>query len=395
MRNHTHQMLILAIPLLFTACGGGGSTGSESSPTVTQGPATSSAVTIQMTDLSVDTTSFTVVDTLTTTQLGSVRTNDITANDTLIVTMEEDIRSTQNSGSELFFRLRLIDATNFSEVGSLDKVLSVVRMNFNDVGELYIDTTGQGLVRVDVSDPGNPRIVDRVQTFWGGLESLTQGDILYQAAYNHGLFAFNITDRNNPRLLDEINFDDTPQIQEINRERRAIGLSDIQTQARALDIIGNTLFVATRDGGLFLVDVSNPSQLTVLGHYFFQSVRDIAVGGTVAYATISDGLEILDVNDPAQPERLALVELPGSSGRVTINQNVAVVALDLEFEDVFIEQNGQRVRKKGAIVYHDLAMPLTPNNFKLIYFDDPVEEAIYKEGAIFAVTKSAIYKLSN
>jgi len=387
-------MLILAVPLLVTACGGGGSTGSESSTPVTQGPATSSAVTIQATDLSVDTTSFTVVDALSVTQLDAVRTNDIAADDTLIVTMEEDISYTQNSAREPFFRLRLIDATNFSEVGSLDKVLSVVRMNFNDAGELYIDTTGQGLVRVDVSDPGNPRIVDRVQTLWGGLESLTQGNILYQAAYHHGLFAFNITDRNNPQLLDEINFDGTLEIQEINNERQAKGLSDIETQARALDIIGNTLFVATRDGGLFLVDISNPSQLTVLGHYFVQQVWDVAVGDAVAYVTVSDGLEILDVNDPAQPERLALVELPGNSGRVTINQNIAVVALDLEFEEVFIEQNGQQVRKMGALVYHDLATPLTPNNFKLIYFDDPVEESIYKDGAIFAVTRSAIYKLS-
>lgn len=397
MQKLTNRMLIVVVTSLFTACGGGGgSTGNESSTAATQSQATSSAVTIQAADLSLDTTNFTVINALSATQLESVRTNDIAANDSLIVTMEEDLRGAQNLNSGLFFRLRIIDATNFNEVGSLDKILSVVRMNFGDDGDLYIDTTGQGLVRVDVNDPGSPRIVDQVQTSWGSLESLVQGNVLYQASYNHGLFAFDIADRNKPRLLDEINFDDAPQIRDINRERQDRGLNfDIKTQARALDIIGSTLFVATRDGGLFLVDVSNPSQLTVSGHYLVQSIWDVAVGSDVAYVTVGDGLEILDVKDMTQPKRLALVGLPGNSSRVTINQNIAVVALDLDFEEIFITQNGQQVRKKGAIMYHDLTTPLTAANFKLIYFDDAVEEAIYKDGAIFVVTKPAIYKLSN
>jgi len=382
----TKHLLITAALAALSACGGGGSGGG---PTATR-----SAVTIQAVDLPQDTTGFTVVNSLATTALPTVRTNDLAVNATLAVTMEEDLRGTASTGTGLFFRLRVIDAVNFSEVGHLDKAWAVTRMQFGADGKLYLDTSGQGLVSVDLSDPANPRVVAAVQTFWGGLESRVQGNVLFQAAYQHGLLAFDITDKQRPQPLGGVDFDTTPVLQKLNQKRRDQNLAEIQTQARALDALGNTLFVATRDGGLFLVDASNPSSLAVRGHYLSDTAWDVAVAGSSAYLTITGGLDIVDVSNAAQPVRRALVGLPGHAGRVTINQNVAVVAIDMTGAPVTVEQNGQSVTKAGALVYHDLATPLTAENFKLIYFDDAVEEARYQDGALFALTATALFKLS-
>ncbi len=391
MQNLINRLWLSATVVALSACGGGSGGGHPSSAVV---PVTPSSVTIQAADLAQDRTDFTVVDSLATTQLSTARTNDLATNGPLVVTMEEDLRGAPNSASGLSFRLRVIDAVNFTEVGHLDKAWAVVRMKFGVDGYLYLDTSGQGLIRVDLSDPANPRVVEKVETFWGGLESFIQGDVLFQAAYEHGLLVFDITDKQAPQSLDSIAFEATSQLQTINKNRRDQGLVEIKTQARALDAAGSTVFIATRDGGLFLVNAANPSQLAVVGHYFSQTAWDVAVGGDTAYLITTQGLEILDVSDAADPQRRALVLLPGHAGRVTINQNIMVVAIDLTATPATIEQNGQPVTKAGALVYHELGTPLTSDNFKLIYFDDAVAEARYQDGALYAVTQSAVFKLS-
>jgi len=371
-------IIFTGLMILLNSCGGGGSSGGSSS----RGPAdlvsdpgvTTSGVIIQAAELPIKGAGFTVVETLPVTQLQSTLTDDIAANGTLIVTVEE-AENTQDADNKLLYRLRVIDAVNFTELGQLDQALAVTRMNFNDDGVLYIDTTGQGLVKVDISDPANPVIIDRVLTPLSALESFVQGEVLYQAAYDEGLFAFSLADRNNPPLLlDHIN---------LNGE-----------QARALDVAGDTLLVAARNGGLLLVDISDPARLSVLSQHLFQTVWDVAAAGNIAYTSITDGLEILDISDPTASERLAFVELPGDAGKVTINQNFMVVALDLTNDNTFTDENKKQVGK-GAVVYHDISTPLTADNFKLVIFDDVVEEALYKDGAIFAVTRTAIVKMSN
>jgi hypothetical protein len=69
--------------------------------------------------------------------------------------------------------------------------------------------------------------------------------------------------------------------------------------------LNNYLYVADSQGGLFIVDISNPSQPQVVGSYTDSDFVGVDVKGTLAYmisASWNDnGLYILDVSNPATP----------------------------------------------------------------------------------------------
>ena len=67
-------------------------------------------------------------------------------------------------------------------------------------------------------------------------------------------------------------------------------------------VVGNTAYVADRNQGLRVVDVSTPTQPAQVGFYApLGYARDVAVAGGYAYvAADSQGLQVIDVSNPAR-----------------------------------------------------------------------------------------------
>ena len=94
-------------------------------------------------------------------------------------------------------------------------------------------------------------------------------------------------------------------------------------------------------GGLRVVDVSDPENLRILGHYSedCSEALDVALIGDVAVVACSfDGFHLVDVSDPARPVRIAVVPAPAISaawsvatweGGAALGHDRGVIVVDL------------------------------------------------------------------
>ncbi|NGX42638.1 MAG: Serine/threonine-protein kinase PrkC [Chlamydiae bacterium] len=91
---------------------------------------------------------------------------------------------------------------------------------------------------------------------------------------------------------------------------------------------GNYAYVADRDSGLQIIDVSNVTNPTFAGFYATPDrAYDVAVSGNYAYvADWNSGLQIIDVSNVANPTFAGSYDTPGWALRVALSGNYAYVA---------------------------------------------------------------------
>ena len=84
--------------------------------------------------------------------------------------------------------------------------------------------------------------------------------------------------------------------------------------ARDVAVVGTTAYVANEASGLLTVDVSDPTNPTIIGNAGVSGLpMDVAVSGNVAYvANRNLGLQVIDVSDPTNPAVI------GSSARTSV-----------------------------------------------------------------------------
>ena len=87
-------------------------------------------------------------------------------------------------------------------------------------------------------------------------------------------------------------------------------MGDYDTPGNSLGIAvsGNYAYVADRDSGLMVVDISNPNAPSLVGGCSIgNSAYDVALSGDYAY--VCDwggvGLQVIDVSDPTSPFLMA------------------------------------------------------------------------------------------
>lgn len=90
-------------------------------------------------------------------------------------------------------------------------------------------------------------------------------------------------------------------------------------------IAGNYAYIADRSDGLYVIDVSNPSDPTKVGQYTTagQAYR-VAVRDNYAYIAASDGLYIFDVSIPSNPTKVGIYSNISAEG-VVVSGNYAYV----------------------------------------------------------------------
>ncbi len=129
------------------------------------------------------------------------------------------------------------------------------------------------------------------------------GTHAYVTEEDGGLFVIDISDPLNPQ---------------------AIATCDVQGSARGVFVAGIYAYVASwwgyDDGRLQVFDVSDPSSPQEMGFYDQEShFGDVFVSGTCAYVNASGGMEILDISDPADPVRVSGCYTHGGTSSVFVS----------------------------------------------------------------------------
>jgi len=178
---------------------------------------------------------------------------------------------------------------------------------------------GPRLVILDVSDPANPEVLgqspvypDFVQdvavagdpsTALRQAQDTSSGQVYaYVAAGNGGLRVVDVSDPAAPT---------------------EVGSYDPPGRARAVAVQGNYAYVAYDQRGLRIVDVSDPAAPAEVGFYDRLSAQAVAVAGDYAYVTDLWGLHIVDVSDPTAPTKVGYCQPPKSPFGSSV-QSVAV-----------------------------------------------------------------------
>jgi hypothetical protein len=136
--------------------------------------------------------------------------------------------------------------------------------------------------------------------------------------------------------------------------------------AVAVDVVGNYAYIADRDGGLQIFDISNPSNPVHVGAYDFNQqgiAQAIDVVGNLAYLAVGEaGLQIIDISNPANPTFVGSIATPARARGVFVEvkgaQTLAYVADDsgngggLQIIDVTDPANVGQVDGFGNLVNH-------------------------------------------
>lgn len=173
---------------------------------------------------------------------------------------------------------------------------------------------GPRLVVLDISDPASPTVVGRTIPLRGiVLDIAVDGDYAYVAAEYGGLRVVDISVPTSP-----------VEIGHYNELGYAVGVAVSQ---------GYVYYTGWKV--LAVLDVSAPSDPILIGHCYLGDIdadtKGLAVVGSYAYVVgetnnNDGGLWVVDVSEPSNPTEVGFHDTPGSAERVTIAENYAYIA---------------------------------------------------------------------
>jgi len=238
------------------------------------------------------------------------------------------------------FGLRIVDVSNPSSpviVSTLDDDTPV----FTDIrvagDHAYLSARTEGLRIVDVSDPASPEVVGAYADVYSlSWDVEIVGDHALVANVLEGLVILDLGDRTSPDV---------------------VGEADTPASAYDLAVAGSIVYVADDEGGVRVVDWSDPTApAEIAAAEGFRAWR-VAVSGDLLYVievvpNQPYALRVFDVGDPAAPVEVgAPLELPTLSGEITLHGDVAYVSA------------------REALVILDLSTPTAPVEVDRIPFD--------------------------
>ena len=98
--------------------------------------------------------------------------------------------------------------------------------------------------------------------------------------------------------------------------------------ADGVALSGNYAYVATDNGGLQVIDITNPASPQIVGSRDTpDGARGVAVSATYAYVADWDsGLQVIDIANPANPQIVGSVDTPSAANGVAVSEPYAYVA---------------------------------------------------------------------
>ncbi|VAX12978.1 hypothetical protein MNBD_GAMMA24-938 [hydrothermal vent metagenome] len=418
MRIRIRSILVSAVVLCLSACGGGNSAGTPAGASTgdsnnsnnandatnlvvsggiarfknnTAGPDT--FIGIEQADQNPD--AFPVIA-----SISSIGADRLAINDKILVTNNDGASSPDDR------YLKIIDLTNFEETGRLNRVSTVLALNFAPDGILFIDTAGQGLHRVDFSNLKNPVQLKWMPTLFTDFESYIRSykdkntekyKILFQATGVNGLDIWSIEtakddeaventeddeELDKPTLLSRLTFkdkNDTKDERAVPFQVRSLAIPD-QSVLSEEDKKKKTLLISARAGGVFVLDVTNPAAPFIRDRYFPKDTEiwDIAVAGRYAYLAAGNQIQVLDIRNLDNIVPVIGLDIPGFVTRVRVNDGYVVFAL----------------ADAGVLLHRLEDDPGT--SYTLIPMPDAetAQDAVYQSKAVYVAAGNKVLKLS-
>lgn len=207
---------------------------------------------------------------------------------------------------------------------------------------VYIATVADGFYVADISDPSNPVMIGHLPIpssilIW---DSDYQGDYAYLAASNNGLRVVDFSDPSNPFLAGSFPGmttgvrvrDNFAYVTASNSGLRILNITNpasitqqgsctIPGYPYRVTVSGDYAYIAnstTNQGGVNVVDISNPSAPVLVTTYPGYQTFIAGKGGVVGATGGTEGCLILDVTDPTQPVQASAIPLAGFMYQVTV-----------------------------------------------------------------------------
>src|SRR5262245_4924879 len=168
---------------------------------------------------------------------------------------------------------------------------------------------GPQLLVFDVLVPGRPQLVSDSLALPGQVEGVAvDGAYAYVVAGKAGLFIYDVSAPSQPVLL-----------------------GSLPTPGAALRVAvsGRYAYIAAQSSGLRIIDAGEVSQPVEVGFYDNPAfdILDVALDGAFAYVACGrSGLQVLNVSDPTEPVAVGSLALPGVAQGVAISAGHAYVA---------------------------------------------------------------------
>jgi hypothetical protein len=223
------------------------------------------------------------------------------------------------------YGIAVADRTTLAPIGRFDADLpaDLASRDIEDIavdtGHAYLAVWGYGVIIADLANPAAPVELGRIEfPFASAIEA--HGDRVYVSSTTNGGI-FGIVDVSDPT---------TP-----------VGLGALATsETFDLTVRGNYAYLADGanfgDGGLRVVDVSDPSAPTVVGQEMgcpYAGGLFVSADAKTTYIAcesdenFANALRIIDTHDKSQPSLIGTVALPGSSVLPDYNAAHAVIVI--------------------------------------------------------------------
>lgn len=213
-------------------------------------------------------------------------------------------------------------------------------------GFLYVADSRMGLKIFDVSNPSDPEFLGkyRVSSEAEGIEVL--GNVAYVCnVWGRGIEAINVADKTNPQLLTKLTFPGAGNV----------------TRA---SISGNYLYAVGSEGGVYVVDISNPSTPVYTNRFDTDGIaQDLAIVGDALFVADGNaGVKVLD-----------LTNAPTLSLLTSITNIGNVVALDVDGPRAIIcvrgpsawEVRSYDISNVASPAFQDSLLSWGPNDVKV------------------------------
>ncbi|MCA9759073.1 MAG: hypothetical protein KDA27_24990, partial [Candidatus Eisenbacteria bacterium] len=151
-------------------------------------------------------------------------------------------------------------------------------------GSIVFIVDGVGVRLIDVTDPGNPSELSRFDTPNSAQHVTAQDNLAYVSDLFGGLRIYDVSNPTSPFLTGELLF-------------FPLGLPEATVVRDGIAYVGDWQ-------GLFIVDVSDPSNPTQLSFLTAGISFDLALEGNLLYSADGYGVAIFDVSDPAHPTQV-------------------------------------------------------------------------------------------
>ncbi len=217
--------------------------------------------------------------------------------------------------------MRIVDVSDpmpsafISNLGGSGDLWRVSAMSIEGTIAFFASSTGE-MRAVDLGDPKSPDVLSkwrtRIVTGDSVRDHVLRDGVLYMATSQVGLSIVDVSDPTIPTIL---------------------GHCDIGTNFYGVEIAGSTVFLCNIDTGLWAIDVSSPHEPIVVDRY----AENTTIFAATAYGDYllvpefdSSKLSVLDISHPDDLRRIGEVSLPSVAGKVVVYDGYAYMPAGID-----------------------------------------------------------------